>query len=1209
MKTHLLVKTIAIFALMCLFVSAAAAAGGSGTAGDPYRIETPAELQAMNTHLAAYYAMQNDIDLTGVTWTPVGNETSPFTGSLEGNGYTISDLSMIDQVGIDRFGLFDTVESGCYLANFTVSNFEISGDYNDGGALIVGYTNNHDFRSLTDDIIIYNVDALNCYINSEDYGTIGTILGYAYMHQNNIEISYCDIDNCNFYSYGDFGGIVGWFGVGRTPSGLNSSSMYIEYCNVTNSVITARAYAGGIVSYFSGYGSDILDNNIEIRDCYVYSTSISTNSECGGIVGMVDVGADVPVSFINCYIDTCDIYSEYAVAGGIAGEVYISSFGDTGLTPSSISDNCVVINSKISTDSDWGGEAVGGIYGTCYIARPINTIIQNSYVGNCEITTMPLTDTSDGYASGFVGIIYNDYVVATGNLIVDSFIQNTAIDGYSAKEFSIVLDRYDNVLPLVTSNVFGSGNILNGYYHAELDTDLYLVEVTEDTDYFYITITPPDALAYNVSKNLFYTEASYDLIGSTWTTQTGEYSYSIQKTYGTVTATAGYLAIYRDGYSDYVYWGFPLGTYPIIIEEIDVPATGNLEEAVSLSASAYNIESYQWQQSLNGATWTNIDGPWTPTTNGVNYIRLKTTSEDFTVYSGTAAITIVPPKPIVSFYAATPVSIAKDGSVTFVGSITLSGSDTLTSYIWLFGDGSTDSSSLAPTHKYTTAGTYTVSLAAISSYGTTTYSRTNYISVSTQAEYVKFDNETYTSGDTATVSWNMANTNFVDHVYTIRIFAIDDLGQAYEELTPVEISSASGEQEFSTDLWAGGYMVYIYQDSYIFLEPTSSSTVISMHDLNLLITNSGVTWENYTLLTISDGVSTIAEGNTSTGSITFTLQTGTYTITATTDGQTAISTTIDLISDDVITFDWVTGASKGTTTGSGSSYASTFVTFRVMDSTYGLPISGVKISTRGVAATNPFEWFANLFGTAWGATILGTEQSGITDDSGVITFAMFPGVRYVLNISYAVLDEPITQTFTPSSLSTEYPIYLDVIDDADPEADTSVTTLVSADVDGLVLVTYSDTSLTTTSIQMKIYEKGLDGNYTLIESASAYGNASTRSFQLTDFAGTSIKIIITAETGEFGTIERVYYHTFPGPMIALGGLPASCYIWICLISAVILAGVATFVSSYATCFIICFVEWIYWFFGWFFEIGTIPSATLLTIATVMSVAIYIGSRR
>ena len=1072
MKTHLLVKTLAIFALMSLFVSAAAAAGGSGTIGDPYRIQTPAELQAMQTDLDAYYVLLNDIDMSGYAYTAVGNLSSPFTGGLDGNNYMISNL-YISAAGTDNQGLFGVIGPGTLCSDIQLYNFIISGQSYVGG--------------LFGQVIMSSTSNATCYIT-------------------NVDISYSQITGEDFGSH--VGGIGG---ISYNYANLILSDCDVNYCTIT---------AGG-------------DN-------------------CGGLMGN-GAYTNSQATATNCIVANCAITAGVAHCGGLMGS---GAFSNSQATAT----NCVVENCVITS----GGHYCGGLMGIGAYAYSQATAT-DCVVQNCVIT-------SGGYdCFEFMGYEVEGDITLSGNV--------------------------------------GINNIINGNYHAILDTDIYLVNVTQDASYFYVTITPPNGLAYNVSKNLFYTEASYDLIGSAWTTHSGEYSFSMPKTSGATTATAGYVALYRNGYSDYIYWGFPTDANPIIISEIDVPTTGNTGDAISLTASAYNIETYQWQQSLNGATWTDIDGAWTPTTAGVNYIRLKTMSDDFTVYSGTAAITIAPTKPIVSFYASTPVSIAKDGSVTFIGSITLAGGDALTSYTWNFGDGSTDSSSLAPTHQYTTAGTYTVSLTAVSTYGTTTYTRSNYISVSTQAEYVKFDNETYTSGDTATVSWNMVNTNFVDHEYTIRIFAIDDLGQAYKALTPVEISTASGEQEFATDLWAGGYMVYIYQDSYIYLEPTGFSTVISMHNLTLLITNSGATWDNYTLLTISDGVSTIAEGNTTTGSIIFSLQTGTYTITATTDGKTAISTTIDLTSDDLVTFDWVTGASKGTTTGAGSSYASTFVTFRVMDSTYGLPISGVMISTRGVAATNPFEWFANLFGTAWGATILGTNQSGITDDNGVITFAMFPGVRYILTISHPLLDEPITQTFTPSSLSTEYPIYLDVIDPAELEAETSVTTLISADVDGEVIVTYSDTSLTTTSIQMQILEKGIDGNYTLIESASAYGNASTRSFQLTDFAGTSIKIIITAETDAFGTIERVYYHTFPGPMIALGGLPASCYIWICLISAVLLAGVATFVSSYATCFIICFVEWIYWFFGWFFEIGAIPSATLLTIASVMSVAIYIGSRR
>ena len=67
MQTHTLIKGFFSIFLLCLLVSTAAAAGGSGTAGDPYLIEIPAELQAMNNDLDAYYSLQNDIDLTGVT--------------------------------------------------------------------------------------------------------------------------------------------------------------------------------------------------------------------------------------------------------------------------------------------------------------------------------------------------------------------------------------------------------------------------------------------------------------------------------------------------------------------------------------------------------------------------------------------------------------------------------------------------------------------------------------------------------------------------------------------------------------------------------------------------------------------------------------------------------------------------------------------------------------------------------------------------------------------------------------------------------------------------------------------------------------------------------------------------------------------------------------------------------------------------------------
>ena len=115
----------------------------------------------------------------------------------------------------------------------------------------------------------------------------------------------------------------------------------------------------------------------------------------------------------------------------------------------------------------------------------------------------------------------------------------------------------------------------------------------------------------------------------------------------------------------------------------------------------------------------------------------------------------------------------------------------------------------------------------------------------------------------------------------------------------------------------------------------------------------------------------------------------------------------------------MTGTSQsGSQGGSGSSYASTFVTFRVQDSGTGKYVEGARIIAVGVMPTNPVEWMANLFGAAWGQNIIDTELEGFSDMNGIVTFAMFPNVRYSLTITYDDITE--TRSFQPSTLTGEY---------------------------------------------------------------------------------------------------------------------------------------------------------------------------------------------
>ena len=67
---------------------------GATTALAATRITTRAELAAIANDLAGAYELGCDIDLAGEPWTPIGNNFRRFTGSLDGCGHVISNLTV-----------------------------------------------------------------------------------------------------------------------------------------------------------------------------------------------------------------------------------------------------------------------------------------------------------------------------------------------------------------------------------------------------------------------------------------------------------------------------------------------------------------------------------------------------------------------------------------------------------------------------------------------------------------------------------------------------------------------------------------------------------------------------------------------------------------------------------------------------------------------------------------------------------------------------------------------------------------------------------------------------------------------------------------------------------------------------------------------------------------------------------------------------------
>ncbi|MDO3387655.1 MBG domain-containing protein [Gilvimarinus sp. SDUM040013] len=107
------------------------------------------DLQGMAADLAGDYTLMADLDLTGVVsgstadvwggrgFAPVGDVTTGFSGSLDGNNYTINALAM-DRNERAFIGLFGHTESGSTISNLALTDVDIEGDLDVG--TVAGFT-------------------------------------------------------------------------------------------------------------------------------------------------------------------------------------------------------------------------------------------------------------------------------------------------------------------------------------------------------------------------------------------------------------------------------------------------------------------------------------------------------------------------------------------------------------------------------------------------------------------------------------------------------------------------------------------------------------------------------------------------------------------------------------------------------------------------------------------------------------------------------------------------------------------------------------------------------------------------------------------------------------------------------------------------------------------------------------------------------------
>lgn len=286
---------------------ATAFAGGSGTENDPYQIDDGAQLAYLasevnngQTYENSYFVLTADIDLGNQNWTPIANSFSDallggsnyriFAGNFDGNGYTISKVSIGSETTpfeSDVFGLFGATEGK--ISNLNLDTVSIHGvakitsGYVIGPAGgLVGYSagsiENCHVTGLTMDMNAQNGGIAGAYWIG---GLVGALDGTQLINECSVSGSITEKAG-----RGSIGGLIGELG--------EKAKITYSRSNVTVNV-KADYYGGADVGGFIGKGNGNTNTETVIRNCYA-TGNVTGGSYTGGFAGSL-WGLNIK----NCY--------------------------------------------------------------------------------------------------------------------------------------------------------------------------------------------------------------------------------------------------------------------------------------------------------------------------------------------------------------------------------------------------------------------------------------------------------------------------------------------------------------------------------------------------------------------------------------------------------------------------------------------------------------------------------------------------------------------------------------------------------------------------------------------------------------------------------------------------------------------------------------------------------------------------------------------
>lgn len=230
---------------------------GEGTEDSPYIIKTADNLTKLsnlvntgNSYSGTYFILSDNIDMTGVTFNPIGNQDYPFSGYFDGEGFVIKGLSIDASSYIGLFGYTD----GATINNVGIEEADLRGWNYIGG--VVGYC--------------FNTIITNCFTRGTTLGNdcVGALVGYS-GEGTIVQNCFSSVQHTKYEIYGSVGGLVGY------NCGILENSYYY---GTINAKIFEKSTTGGIVGYNHTTGA--------IHNCYFIKYGDIMNGEfnyCGSL--------------------------------------------------------------------------------------------------------------------------------------------------------------------------------------------------------------------------------------------------------------------------------------------------------------------------------------------------------------------------------------------------------------------------------------------------------------------------------------------------------------------------------------------------------------------------------------------------------------------------------------------------------------------------------------------------------------------------------------------------------------------------------------------------------------------------------------------------------------------------------------------------------------------------------------------------------------